>query len=302
MVVYDRLVDSDRETAVALGLFDGLHKGHQAVIGRVVAERENGLTPTVLTFSTDHVQPARKRGMKKILTRSLFLKALEETGTEILESPPFEEIMGLSPREFVERVLCGRLKAKAVACGRDFRFGKDAAGDLFILRELCGEYGIRLEAVSPLLDGGEAISSTRIRQCLAEGEIETANWLLGRPYSFDFEVAHGNELGRRIGVPTINQIFPEQFLVPRFGVYASYTWLEGKWYRSITNVGVKPTIEGNRLPLAETHIIGVDDHLYGQNIQVSLMKFIRPEKKFDSIEALTAEIQANIERIQALLD
>ncbi|MCI8501256.1 MAG: bifunctional riboflavin kinase/FAD synthetase [Oscillospiraceae bacterium] len=302
MVAYDRLVDAAGETAVALGIFDGLHRGHRAVVERVVAEKENGLVPTVLTFSTDQCRPARKQGMKRILTNRLFLRLLEETGVELVESLPFEGIMNLSPREFVEQVLCGRLKAKAVACGQDFRFGKGAAGDLPLLQKLCGEYGIRLDAVPSLLDGGEAISSTRIRQCLSEGEIELANWLLGHPYSLDFEVVHGNELGRTIGIPTINQIFAEQFLVPRFGAYASYTELRGKRYKSITNIGVKPTIQGNRLPLAETHIMGVDESLYGQNIRVSLMKFIRPEKKFESFEELTEEIRANIRQIDALLD
>ncbi len=298
MFVYDELTGTKAETAVALGFFDGVHRGHRAVIGRAVEEGKNGLLPTVLTFSTEHAQPARKRGMKKILTERLFLEAMENMGVEIVETPPFEGIMNLTPREFVEEVLCGCLKAKAVVCGRDFRFGKGASGDLSLLWELCGEYGIRLEAVDPLLDGGKPISSTRIRQCLADGAIETANWLLGYRYSFDFEVAHGNELGRTIGIPTINQIFPEQYLVPRFGVYASYTDLDGRRYKSITNVGVKPTIKGNRLPLAETHIMGVDDHLYGQNIKVSLAKFIRPEKKFASFEELTAEIRANIDLIR----
>ncbi len=298
MFVSDKLSVIEAETAVALGFFDGVHRGHRAVIGRAVKEKENGFLPTVLTFTTEYVQPARKRGMKKILTERLFLEAMQEIGVEIVEMPPFEEIMDLPPREFVEKVLCGYLKAKVVVCGRDFRFGKGASGDLSLLRELCGEYGIRLEAVDPLLDGGKPISSTRIRQCLADGAIETANWLLGYRYSFDFEVAHGNELGRTIGIPTINQIFPEQYLVPRFGVYASYTVLDGKRYKSITNVGVKPTIQGNRLPLAETHIMGVDDHLYGRNIKVSLVKFIRPEKKFNSFEELTAEIRANIDLIR----
>ena len=109
-------------------------------------------------------------------------------------------------------------------------------------------------------------------------------------------------MGRTIGIPTINQIFAEQFLVPRFGAYASYTELRGKRYKSITNIGVKPTIQGNRLPLAETHIMGVDESLYGQNIRVSLMKFIRPEKKFENFEELTEEIRANIRQIDALLD
>lgn len=302
MVVYRKLTETDGETAVALGMFDGVHRGHREVIDRVAAQKQNGFIPTVLTFSTDHAQPARKRGTKKILTESLFFEVLESAGIDLVEIPPFEVIRELTPREFTEQVLSGILHAKAVVCGRDFRFGKNAAGDLTVLRKLCAELGIRVEDAPPLMEDGETVSSTRIRQCLLDGEIETANCLLGYPYSFNFEVAHGNELGRTVGFPTINQIFPEQYLVPRYGVYASYTYLEGKRYKSITNVGVKPTIKGNRHPLAETHIMGVDDHLYGQHIKVSLMKFIRPEKKFDSFEELSAEVHANIELIGSLLD
>lgn len=298
MFVYDELTKAESETAIALGFFDGVHRGHRAVISRAVEERNKGLLPTVLTFSVNEIEPASKRGMKKILTKRLFLQTMEELGVELIEMPPFEKIMNLSPREFVTEILCRCLKAKVIVCGRDFRFGKNAAGDLSLLEELCKEYGLRLEAVAQLLDAGEPISSTRIRQCLADGAIETASWLLGYPYSFDFEVAHGNELGRTIGIPTINQIFPIHYLVPRFGVYASYTYLNGVRYKSITNVGVKPTIKGNRLPLAETHIMGVDDRLYGKNIKVSLVKFIRPEKKFNSFEELTAEIRANINLIK----
>lgn len=302
MTVYWEIARTGRDTAVAIGMFDGLHRGHQMVIDRAVAEKENQLVPMVLTFSTDRAEPARKQGMKKILTGSLALKRLDEIGLELVEIASFERIKELSPREFVKIVLADRLQAKVVVCGQDFRFGANASGNVSLLGELCAEFGIRLEVVEPLMDDGMPVSSTRIRKALEVGNIEEANRLLGYPYSFDFEVAHGLEIGRTIGIPTINQIFPENFLVPKFGVYASYTMLGGVTHKSITNIGVKPTIAGERLPLAETHIMGVDNRLYGQRIPVSLMKFIRPERKFDSINELKAEIQANIEQINALLD
>lgn len=297
MKVYKELTGVGVKTAVALGLFDGLHRGHRAVISRAVEEKANGLTPVVLTFSTDHLAPQRKQGMKRILSSSLQLQALEEIGTEVVEMPAFERLKELSPQEFVERVLVRLLHARVIVCGFNFRFGKNAQGDVALLRRLCSSYGIALVTIPALMDGGEPVSSSRIRACLLEGKIEDANRMLGTPYSFDFEVAHGLEIGRQIGIPTINQVYPEQFLIPKFGVYASYSYLHGKRYRSITNVGVKPTIAGERLPLAETHIMGVNALLYGQHIKVSLMRYMRGERKFDSIEALSAEIHANIKTI-----
>ena len=264
MQVYRDVTEFGKNTAVALGLFDGVHLGHRAVIECATSQKKNGLVPAVLTFSTDHLIPRRKQGMKRILTDRLRFAYLEQLG------------------------------------GYDVRFGKDAAGDIHLLRTLCDRFGIRLLAVPVLLDEGKPVSSTRIRHCLAEGDIPVANRLLGYDYCIDFEVAHGLEIGRKIGIPTINQIYPEQFVIPRFGVYASYAIVEGKRYKSITNVGVKPTIAGERFPLAETYIIGVGAHLYGQNIKVSFKEFVRGERKFAGIDELAAEIRANIEQIKRM--
>lgn len=297
MEVYQSLSGIQVDTAIALGMFDGVHMGHRAVIDRTVAEKANGLLPVVLTFSVDRSAPRRKQGTKRILTDRIRLEYLESIGVEVVEIPAFEEIKEYSPRDFVALILVKMLRAKTIACGFNFHFGKNAEGDVELLRTLCAEYGIRLVVVPALLDGGVPVSSTRIREALLGGDIELANEMLGCPYSIDFEVAHGMEIGRAIGIPTINQIYPEPYLIPQYGVYASYTMLEGKRYRSITNVGVKPTIEGERLPLAETHIIGVDEHLYGQNVKVSFMRFLRGERKFESLDALSAEIHANIETI-----
>lgn len=297
MKVYKELTGVGAQTAVALGLFDGLHRGHRAVIERAVEQKANGLIPVVLTFSTGRLAPQRKQGMKRLLTETLQMQAFEQVGAEVVEIPAFERLKEFSPQEFVERILVDLFHARVIVCGFNFRFGKNAAGDVVLLRELCAHYGIELVTVPALMDGGEPVSSSRIRSCLLEGKIEDANRMLGYPYSFDFEVAHGLEIGRQIGIPTINQIYPESFLIPKFGVYASYSFLNGKRYRSITNVGVKPTIAGERLPLAETHIMGINAHLYGQHIKVGLVRYMRGERKFDSIDALSAEIHANIETI-----
>ena len=300
MQVYRDVTEFGKNTAVALGLFDGVHLGHRAVIECATSQKKNGLVPAVLTFSTDHLIPRRKQGMKRILTDRLRFAYLEQLGIEVVEMPAFERIQNFSPEEFVERILVKALHAKVVACGYDFRFGKDAAGDIHLLRTLCDRFGIRLLAVPVLLDEGKPVSSTCIRHCLTEGDIPAANRLLGYDYCIDFEVAHGLEIGRKIGIPTINQIYPEQFVIPRFGVYASYAIVEGKRYKSITNVGVKPTIAGERFPLAETYIIGVGAHLYGQNIKVSFKEFVRGERKFAGIDELAAEIRANIEQIKRM--
>lgn len=299
MVVHQRITKVEQDTAVALGLFDGVHRGHCTVIKKAVEERKKGLLPVALTFQITDIIPKRKKGFQRLISDSQKVERLAACGIEMVQMPRFQTIMLMTAEEFVREILHVRLQAKAVVVGEDYRFGRGGEGDTAMLQALCAEYGIRVVIVSQLLDHGEPISSTRIRKALAEGDIPEANRLLGYDFGFDFTVVYGKQIGRTIGIPTINQEFPLDFILPKFGVYESYVVLEGKSRPSITNIGVKPTIDGERFPLAETHIIGVDDDLYGENIPVHLVRFLRPERKFDTIEELTAAIRENIDQVLA---
>lgn len=280
-----------QSACVALGLFDGLHPGHVAVIRAAVEEAKRlEKRPCVFTFTNGSRGPEAK-GRGKLLSDDMLLSLLEELGVGCVVRPNFADFRDLSPEAFVEEILRKRLGAASVSCGKNFRFGKNAAGDEALLERLCG--GSPRVKVIPMVerDGG-VVSSSRIREAIEAGEMEAANTLLGRRFAIDFTVVHGRRLGRTLGSPTINQPFHQGFVEPKFGVYATLTRLDGEAYASITNVGIKPTV-GSDCVLAETYIHGFSGDLYGQAVRVEFLRFIRPERKFDGIDALKAQILAD---------
>lgn len=288
MKVYHDLTPGASRAAVALGCFDGLHLGHQKVI---TAARGPGLTPSVLTFADPLGELGGKSG-GQLATKRQKLRLFESLGVEQVYSLRFSAIRNLSPEQFVDEVLIRVCHAEKICCGFNFTFGYRGAGTAETLRALCALRGIDCEVAPAVELAGEPVSSTRIRALVEEGEIERANRLLGRPFGFDFEVVRGRQLGRTLGTPTINQVFTPEFVLPRFGVYASLVRLNDGDYYGVTNVGVKPTV-GADAPLSETWIPEYHgEDLYGENIQVELIGFIRPEVKFSGVE----ELQENILR------
>ncbi|MCR4796720.1 MAG: bifunctional riboflavin kinase/FAD synthetase [Ruminococcus sp.] len=287
---------TNKRTAVALGLFDGVHLGHRAVIAAAEAQRENGLSAVVFTFEPECA--LRKTGGTSgyIYTRTeKEILLYEQIGVDDIVSPRFDSICGLSGEEFAEEILCKQLHAAHVCCGDDFKFGKNAACGAQELTCFGKRFGFEVEVVGAVEYGGSIVSSSRIRELLLSGDIAAANELLGSAYFISAKVTDGNHIGRTIDFPTINQDFAEGQLVPRYGVYSTFTNVGGRVLPSVTNVGVKPTIEGVRRPLAETHIIGYSGDLYGKNIDVSFNSFIRPEMKFGSLDELKAQINADIQ-------
>lgn len=282
-------------TAVALGLFDGVHLGHRAVINATLAQKKNGLSSLVFTFEPDCV--LRKAGGTQgyIYTKTeKEILLCEQIGVDEIVSPPFERLCCLSGEEFADEILCRQLRAAHVCCGNDFRFGKNAACGAKELMDFGKRFGFEVEVISPVEYGGSIVSSSRVRELLLKGDITLANELLGFNYFINAEVLNGNHIGRTINFPTINQEFSDGQLIPKFGVYSTLTNVGGKVMPSVTNVGVKPTIEGVRRPLAETHIIGYNGDLYGKNADVCFKSFIRPEIKFASLGELKAQINKDI--------
>lgn len=277
-------------TAVALGLFDGVHLGHRAVIQAAVRQKENGLTPAVFTFSTHQSAPSSKGALRYICTDSERLSLFESLGVEVVFMPEFGEFQSMSAPEFIRDLLGKRFCASFVSCGFNFHFGAYGAGDTALLRDVCDESGIRAQVIEPFTYDGAPVSSTRIRALLEQGELATANILLGAPYFVCGEVVHGFAIGHTIGFPTANQLIDKNRVVPKHGVYATLTEVDGKVYRSVSNIGIKPTISGSREPLCETHIIGLSEDLYGKNIRVSFLEFLRPEVKFSGLDELKKQI------------
>ncbi len=284
-----------KPSAVALGFFDGLHLGHIAVVARTLL-REN-LCPVVFTFNDKTALPKFK-GQKGhcIVTHEQKMSIFEKIGAEYIYAPDFNDIKDYSAEDFVEKILKNLLCASLVVCGYDFRFGKGGEGNPEKLKELCARYGIECEIVPAVTVDGENVSSTVIREKIRNGDISGANKCLGYELSYNLPVIEGNHIGRTIGFRTINQQLPDYMVKPKNGVYKSWTVAEGKTYRSITNIGVKPTVTENGETVMETHIIGFDGDLYGKEISVALREYLRPEEKFNSLEELKAQLEKDKER------
>ncbi len=283
---------TETKTAAALGFFDGMHIGHAAVISTACRAAETyGFTPAAFMI--------REAALPKFGGRTdVFLTTYEDKvtllerhfGINYIYAPYFEDIRGLAPEEFFERILKGIMNIGYVCCGEDFRFGKDGAGTAGLLREMCAKSGIAFGIVPPVRINGETVSSTMLRAMIREGRVAEADSLMLRPASYIATVTKGRQLGRTIGFPTINQMIPDNAVRPKRGVYASRVMLDGVKHPAITNIGVKPTVKSDDTENMETHIIGFDGDLYGQKIRVCLLDFIRDERRFDSLADLKEQL------------
>lgn len=289
----------DGKYSVALGLFDGVHKGHRAVIAAAVKKaEENGLKTAVFTFDTATVSSKDISG-SCIISEAEKERRLKECGAEFVYSPNFADIKDMSAEEFVRDIAVKRMRAAELVCGEDFRFGKGAVCGVDELKEICGQYGCGLTIVPVVPDeNGEKISSGRIRKLIAEGNVGLASQLMCGDIVVDMPVISGNRLGRTIGIPTVNQHFPDEQQPPRFGVYASEIYIDGKKYHGISNIGVKPTVTDSGAVLCETNIFDFSGDIYGMNIRVVLLGFVRSEKKFSGLDELKAQINSDIENIK----
>lgn len=303
MKEFNQIEQSTTETAVALGFFDGLHLGHQAVIKQAVKQKKNRLSPVVFTFSENPQKVLSRKKIPTLLQAEEKNRFLSQLGVDTIYKVPFESIMHLSAAEFVKQILVDKLCAKKVFCGFNYHFGSGAQGDADSLQELCEPYGIEVVAVAPVLFKDEPISSTRIRHGLKQGKIKDVTQMLGREFLFYLPVHKGNQLGRQLGTPTFNQPFPPDFILPRFGVYATAVDIGGEIVCGVTNIGIKPTIGKVEGPLAETWMPQQQcGDLYGKTLRVYLIDFIRGEKKFASLFELKAAILSDGEAAVKIFD
>lgn len=294
-VLHGLILSDSTERAVAIGDFDGVHLGHVSLLKQMLnAGKQGGLSPLVLTFCENTKEKTKMA--KTIQGQDEKLESLGRCGITDVLLLPFEEIRKMDCKTFVDEILLQKLHAKAVFVGENFRFGYRQAGDAELLRKLVAEGNGNCEIVPCVQYKRDTISSSRIREMLCSGMIEDANEMLGRPYSFVLEVLPGTKVGRGIGFPTINQKFPETRLIPAYGVYASEVDIGGKTYQGITDIGVKPTV-GEFLPQAETHILRYSGDLYQQNIKVSLIRYLRPERKFNNTAELKEQIEKDISQL-----
>ncbi len=294
-------------TAVALGKFDGVHRGHQRVIQPILHKSADAerIYPTVITF-LPHPQEFFTGKPRRLLTPlDEKVQQLELLGVEQLVLIPFNrELSALTPEEFVEQIIVEKLQASRISVGQDFCFGSKRSGTAFDLQLLVAKYGIPVTIVPletheddlSLTEEENPISTSLIRQTLEIGEIEKANRILGRPYMLMGTVVKGQQLGRTIGFPTANLQLPEDKFLPRKGVYAVRvshinqpdTALNNWW--GVMNIGDRPTVNGT-YSTVEVHLLDWHGDLYDKNLQIQLEKFLRPEQKFSSLEALKSQIK-----------
>lgn len=251
--------------------------------------RSRGLTAAAFTFSLPVSGGFKGR---RILTGEEKRRRIASLGVELYLCPPFEQFRVLSPRQFVDEVLQRDLGARAVFCGDNFTFGKDKAGNVEVLRRLCAERSIEVNVVPMAQYQGQTVSSTRIRACLSQGEMEPVNDMLGQPYSLRRSVQRGQGLGHTLGFPTINLTYPEGLLIPRSGVYVTQVTLsDGTRHPGATGLGSRPTVSDEDKITCETFLPGFSGDIYGDEVTVSFYKYLWPTEKFESVNDLAAMVR-----------
>lgn len=271
---------------IVLGTFDGVHSGHRAVI-----DAAKGYNCIAVTFSLP--PKGYKSGIPQMIMPLTDKKEqLKKCGANEIYVMEFDAVKDMPPEEFLN-FLKEKFNPKLIVCGFNYRFGKGASGDGKLIKDFCLKNGIEFIEVPSVEQDGRVVSSSYIRSLISEGEIEKANGLLSRDFGFSAEVINGDHRGRTIGFPTINQIFPEQLINPMFGVYESEVSFDGKSYKAITNLGVRPTYLNDTV-ICESYIPEFSGNLYGKVIDLRLKRFLRKEQKFSSLEELKKAIEKDV--------
>ena len=293
-----------RPTVLTLGVFDGLHLGHQLII-RTVAERAkvSGAVPTAITFDP-HPRAVLHPASSPPLLQTLDQK-VEGFGILGIEQTIVirftEEFAQIRAEDFLRDVVSERLQAREVYLGRGFNFGHNREGNIDLLRRVSSGLGFVADEAPEVRLRGQRVSSSKIRELLAHGRVNLARRMLGRPYGVEGMVVRGNERGHKLGFPTAN-LHPQNRVIPAHGVYVTGTLIDGQWRRSVTNVGTRPTFETGTEPSVETFVINWSGDLYGDVIRVRFLYRLRDEEKFGSLEELKAQIENDVARAENYFD
>ena len=283
------------KNAVAIGKFDGIHLGHRKLLSYILGQKADNMKSVVFTFDPSPEEFFTGHTVRQLFTRDEKRRAFKELGIDILiEFPLTEETAATAPEDFVKRILIKQIGADYIAAGTDVTFGYKGRGDQHLLRSLSKELGYELELIDKVRIDGSEVSSTRIRNEVSDGNMAMAARLLGENYSVSGFVEHGRHIGTTIGIPTVNVMPPDDKLLPPYGVYASRVHLGDEIYDGMTNVGRKPTISEKERVGVETYIYDFDSDIYGKFIKVELLKFVRPEMKFASIDELKKQIGSDL--------
>lgn len=286
-------------TAIALGNFDGVHLGHQKLIESMVKQsKENNLIPSLLLFKKHTKSVIGSKKQKLITNMDQKIEIVKNLGVEIVYLIDFDEkLMKLSGEEFVKNIILEKTNTKLIVVGFDYRFGHKASGDSNYLIELGKKYGIKVVVFSPIYDNKEIISSSNIRKLIELGDIKKVTSILGRKYSLIGKVIPGDGRGAKLGFPTANINLIDNYVIPKNGVYMTNTIVDNKKYLSATNIGFNPTFNNENLKI-ETHILNFNGNIYGKNIEVEFIHFIRDDIKFNSVDNLIKQMRQDIQWIK----
>lgn len=284
---------TERPHAVVLGNFDGFHLGHKAITDRLCnIAQTKGLVPAVVTFQP-HPMKFFGADLKLIMTEESKIRAFAEAGVETMFILEFSRrFADIDPEVFVREFLVKKFRAAVVIVGYDYRFGRGRSGDYNLLVTLGSKYGFTAVRVPKVTCGKVTVSSTNIRNFLLEGDVEKAGEFLGRPFFIEGKVVDGNKVGRQLGYPTANIDFRNE-LIPKAGIYISMAVIDGERYKSVTNIGRRPTFSFPDQMKVETHIFDFNRDIYGKDTEIELLKYVRPEEKFPDVETLIKAIDGD---------
>lgn len=280
---------SEKKTAVTIGKFNGLHKGHALLLSKIAKYSSEDISSVLFAFDV--------RG-KFLLTEDEMMDRLDGSINTLFMCPLDNNIKKMSAEAFIEEILVKKLNARYIVVGEDFRFGHNRLGDASLLKKYARQYGYYVDVVPEVMYGDKVISSSYIKQVLGSGDIKLANALLGHEYEISGVVGEGRKLGRTIGFPTVNLTPPPTKMLPLYGVYGCAVSVDNKEYEGICNIGEKPTVINETKPMVETYIFDYNEDAYGKRAVVKPLLFVRNEKKFSSIEELKLQIKRDIEAVK----
>lgn len=292
----------DTASAITLGKFDGLHRGHQKLIQKICElKKSQGVTSVVFAFNM--IPFFEKQGIcrRGIMTNEERREHLEDIVDILVECPFDEHISHVSAEDFIEQILVNKFHVKYIVVGTDFRFGHNKRGDVAMLAAYAKRYGYELFVLEKERYGEREISSSYIKEALKQGNIEDVNAMLGYPYVINGFVEHGKKLGRKLGFPTINVHPSDEKLLPPKGVYVDRVRIDDTWYGGIGNIGVKPTVTEEKRMLVESYLFGYEGDAYDKPARIELYTFKRPEQKFESVEEMKHQVENDIAYAEAYL-
>ena len=286
----------DKDSAVAIGKFDGVHRGHQKLLKQILDWKKEGLQAVIFTFDPPPAVFFEQTTKKELTTQIEKRKLFEQMGIDVLiEFPLNMNTAATKPVNFIQQILVGKIKAKKIAAGTDLSFGYRGAGNCELLQDYAERYGYQVKIIDKVRLDGREISSTYVREEVEKGNMELVSSLMGGPYTVHGIVQHGQRLGRTIDMPTVNLLPIADKLLPPRGVYFSYLYYGNRKLYGVTNIGCRPTVSSNEVISVETYIYDFDEEIYGEEVIVALLHYRRPEMKFADVEELKQQMQQDRE-------